>query len=131
MTFKTERARIAANPAGPFMNPDHFSEVVTYQAAAGGPARSVRAHCKRTKHPNEEAEVVETDQEELWIKVPRIRSTEQAEGYDAIDAPALGDTIRRPGDPAGQLWSYQGEIRDETEHSFYLLFARNRPTAYR
>lgn len=137
MTFLAARAAIAANPAGPFLRVDHFGELVTYQPAGGGPARTVRAHCQRTKAQDDAETIRDVDREELIVKLPRDRTTEQANGYDAVDDPQEGDILLRPGDSPDHPWTYQGQAHrnagapGETPHTWYLLFARHRPNVYR
>lgn len=137
MTFKAARRAIAANPAGPFLRVDHFGELITYFPAGGGPPRTVRAHATRFDPENDQETVAEIDREEIWFKVSRDRTAEQANGYDAIDAPVEGDTILRENDPPDAPWSFQGlatrrkDGGNKTPHCWYLQFARHRPTTYR
>jgi len=109
-----------------FGNLEHFAEQVTYRPAAGGPSRTVVASCTRETLEERQGDLLDREQERLWVHV--CRSPQARRG--GIDRPGLGDSLLRVQDPPDAPWSFQGQIKDETEYSWGLLFGRNRPRRY-
>ncbi len=123
MTFKEARA---TNFQTVFGKTGHFSEDVTYRPAAGGAARTVTGPCVIEKLDDEFTAAGEDEREQLWFQCAR----DPAGDRGGIDRPELGDSIIRATDPPDSPWTYQGKTQNETDHSWQLLFARNRPRRY-
>lgn len=110
---------------GPFLNSDHFADEVEFTPHAGGGTRTITVAIEYDQEVGNE-EFVEKDQERIWVKCLK----EESAAKGGIGRPQLGDTLKRQNDRYPAPFSYQGEVRDETPHSWVLLFARNRPGRY-
>jgi len=92
-----------------------------------GPNRSPRdilVICNYDRPARLEYETTERVQERLWVAAWR-------DAMRGIDTPELGDTLLRAElDSEDSLWSFQGEVRNETSIAWELLFARVRPSRY-
>lgn len=123
MTFKEAREQNAQN--GPFLNVDHFAESCTYRPQAG-PEQTVTASVRYVHEADLAAPAGELEREEIWVKV--LKDETHARG--GIAHPEIGDVLLRATDLPNEPWTFQGRIDRETPHSWYLLFARNRPRRF-
>lgn len=72
------------------------------------------------------ADVVGLETERLWILCLRDESADKG----GIARPEVGDKLLRAEDEPDEPWGFAGSIRNETPHSWELLFERNRPKRY-
>lgn len=111
--------------AGPFLDVDHFAETLTFAPASGDEPRELAGKVSEdtsSAPPLEDGSA--EDLEVIWVKV--CRNEECAKG--GIASPAMGDSLSREDDD--RPYSYQGDVRHVTPHSWELRFARAKPHQY-
>jgi hypothetical protein len=106
-----------------FLNREHFGETAVYQENGQEP-REVNGVGQYAKPEDLKRPEEDDEQEELWWYCLR----DDAAG--GIAAPELGATLLRPDDSEDSPWTFQGQVRNASDESWELLFARNRPRRY-
>jgi len=109
---------------GPFLNTDHFAETVTLTPASGAAREITATVSEDVSSAPPLADGGAEDLEVIWVKVCRNESI--AKG--GIANPAMGDSLTRAADD--RPFSYQGDMRHVTPHSWELRFARAKPHRY-
>ena len=123
MTFKEARAGISQTVFG---KTGHFAGQYRYRPGGGGPARTVKGTAVREKWADELTGGGEEERDRIWFQCAKDPSGDRG----GIDRPELGDSLLGPDDSADNPWTFQGEIRNEADSWWELLFARNRPRRY-
>lgn len=98
-----------------------LSEEVTFQPAAGGPARTIWALCDWMKESSRFGPSIVSN-EDLRVCVSR---DEEAETIGGVATAHAGDQILR-GD--GNLFTFTGSVLEQTDYSQVLKFTRKKQT---
>ncbi|HUX17446.1 MAG TPA: hypothetical protein VMW52_13295 [Phycisphaerae bacterium] len=109
-----------------FFSLDYFAQVASYDPAGAGAARNVTVIVAEVEPETVDEEYVERSRERVWVTVRR--DPDHAGG--GIATPAIDDTLVLRGETTAP-YSFQNEIRNRTADRWTLLFARDRPEAYR
>lgn len=105
---------------------DQLGETWSYDPAGAGTARDVAVIIVEVEPETVDEEYVERSRERIWVTVRR--DADHADG--GIASPAMGDTVARK-DDTDNPYSFQNQIKNRTTDRWTLLFARDRPEAYR
>jgi len=124
--FKECRAENCTSAYGPFLQTDHFAEEATFTPRRSGAARTVTISVGYDADADVIADVVSLETERLWVKC--LRDDTATKG--GIGSPEVGDRLLRAEDQPTEPWGFSGGKRNETPHSWELLFERNRPKRY-
>lgn len=115
-TFADDRADDLENA---FHDPTEFGEAVTY-VPKGGPSRSINVLViGNSSTPDNEVGLMEGAQ----LRVQCRRHAQLG-----IDAPQLGDSIQRAGDPLA--YAFSGQIEGVSAVAWTLTFARSKPIQF-
>lgn len=113
MTFADDRREFFE---GVVLGSDAFERLCTYQPAAGGEARSVRANVRAT----EDQELGEYSLDQLDAIVVTV-AREPAAACGGVDAPEAGDLLTTP---EGRTYAFTGQVLGQTPYSWRLRFER-------
>jgi len=105
---------------------DLLGQTASYDPAGAGAARNVTVIVAEVDPETVDEEYVERSRERVWVKVHR----DPGHVDGGIATPAIDDTLVLRGETTAP-YSFQNQIKNRTADTWILLFARDRPEAYR
>ena len=115
----TLKSLIAAIHESVFLSSDYFCESILVTSPAGGSQRTITALWTPDQQEVETEELSQRQVERVWLTVYRNATT-------GILRPVQGLRVAQLGDENPAPFLYQGQVRDETDDAWSLLFVRPR-----
>jgi hypothetical protein len=119
----TLKQQIAADVADVFLNEDEFAESLVFQPQGGQDRPIVGSVDQATEHPDTGMGGIDRV-ERIEVFVSRDEDDEMTGGVATVQ---IGDRLKRTVNGIEQVYGFTGEILDEDDNSWTLVFERAVP----